>query len=145
MIVANRTSGGLDVRKYIERFSSLLSSEGGGVGVGPAVCDKNGVVVYKPALNNEFHEALEKVQNHETNTIPSDADMRERFNAHRSFRRGATTRAKEMNVPESIIELNNRWRKVQGKQGGLPRLPMSQLYVEITQPISSKRRFSKSL
>ena len=122
----------------MDSFSSLLSSEGGEVGVGPAVCDKNGVVLYKPALNNEFHEALEKVQNDETNTIPSDVDVRKSFNVHRSFRRGTTTRAKEMNVPESIIELNNRWRKVQGKQGGLPRLPMSQLFVEIAQVISSK-------
>lgn len=77
--------------------------------------------------------------------IPLDIEVRERFNIHRSFRRGATTRAKEMNVPESTIELNNRWRKVQNKQGGLPNLPMSQLYVEITQAFSSKLRFSKSL
>ena len=47
--------------------------------------------------------------------------------------------------PRPFFEQFNRWRKVQNKQGGLPNLPMSQLYVEITQALSSKLRFSKSL
>ena len=58
---------------------------------------------------------------------------------------GATTRAKERKVDESVIEMNNRWRKWQNKQGSLPNLPMSQLYVEITQALSTKLRFSSSL
>ena len=62
-----------------------------------------------------------------------------------SFRQGATTRAKEMGVSEPTIDMNNRWRLVQNKKGGLPNLPMTQLYVEITQALTTKLRFSKSL
>jgi hypothetical protein len=89
-------------------------------------------------LNNELHNVMEKVQALDNNTLPVDIEVREYFNIHHSFCRGATTRAKEMKVPEATIELNNRWRKVQIKQGGLPNLPMSQLYVEISQALSSK-------
>ena len=77
--------------------------------------------------------------------IPSDIEVDERFNVYRSFRRGATTRAKEQGVAEPTIEMNNRWRKWQNKQGSLPNLPMTQLYVEISQGLVSKLRFSLSL
>ena len=77
--------------------------------------------------------------------MPSGADVDRRFNVYRSFRRGATTRAKEQGVDEPTINMNNRWRKWQNKQGSLPNLPMSQLYVEISQALTSKLRFSKSL
>lgn len=145
LILANCTNGGLEIRKYLDRFTAVLMKEDRQERVGPAVCDHNGVVLGRRELNDELHEAMEKLQEVGSTLIPPDIEVRERFNIHRSFRRGSTTRAKEMNVPESVIELNNRWRKVQNKQGGLPSLPMSQLYVEITQVLTSKLRYSKSL
>ena len=63
--------------------------------------------------------------------------MEEQFNIHRSFRRGATTRAREAGVPKDVIEANNRWSKVQNKSGGEPCLPMSELYTEITQALAT--------
>ena len=145
MVLANHTNGGLNIRKYVDRFTALLLIEGRGDTVGPAVCDIQGVVLDSSTLNKELHNAMEKIQNKGDGLVPSDIEVRERFNIYRSFRRGATTRAKEMKVPEPTIELNNRWRKVQNKQGSLPSLPMTQLYIEITQALSSKLRFSKSL
>ena len=64
---------------------------------------------------------------------------------HRSFRRGATTRAKEMKLSDKLVDMNNRWRKVQEKSGGLPSLPMSELYVEVSQALGSKVAFSEIL
>ena len=74
-----------------------------------------------------------------------DVVIPESFNIRQSFRRGATTQAKEQGVNKMTIELNNWWRKVQNSQGNVPRLPMSQLYTEITQPLTSKLCFSSSL
>jgi hypothetical protein len=145
MVLANITNGGLDIRKCVDRFTSILMIEGKGEKTGPAVCNENGDSMERWRLNNELHDVMEKVQALENDVVPLDIEVRERFNIHRSFRRGATTRAKEMSVPEATIELNNRWRKVQNKQGGLPNLPMSQLYIEISQALSSKLRFSRSL
>ena len=145
MVLANVTNGGLNIRKYVERFAQLLLLEGRGELVGPAVCNPQGIVLSSGELNQELHDVMEKVQASDDSSVPTDIEVRERFNIYRSFRRGATTRAKEMNVPEQTIELNNRWRKIHNKQGSLPSLPMSQLYVEISQALSSKLRFSKSL
>lgn len=96
-------------------------------------------------LNGELHSVMTAIHETEPGIIPIGTEIDKRFNVYRSFRRGATTRAKEMKVDESIIEMNNRWRKWQNKQGSLPNLPMSQLYVEITQALSTKLRFSHSL
>ena len=95
-------------------------------------------------LNDEFHSALERIQQ-TTLLIPDDLDVNEKYNLYRSFRRGATTRAREMKVPPDVIEMNNRWRKVQNKQGSLPRLPMTELYTEITQVLDTKLSFSQAL
>jgi hypothetical protein len=145
MVLANRTKGGLDIRRCVDRFTSILLREGKGSNTGPAVCNEDGGAMERWRLNNELHDVLERVQSLPNDVLPLDVEVRERFNIHRSFRRGATTRAKERNVPEATIELNNRWRKIQNKGGGLPNLPMSQLYIEISQALSSKLRFSRSL
>jgi hypothetical protein len=144
LVLANETNGGLKVRKWIDRFTALLKLEDRGSSTGPAICDEAGMVIERSVINDELHSALSILQT-TTQVIPADIIVSEKFNIHRSFRRGATTRAKEQGVDEPTIELNNRWRKVQNCQGGLPNLPMSQLYVEITQALTSKLRFSKSL
>jgi len=96
-------------------------------------------------VNEELHAILSVIQMTTADIIPSDIVILEKFNTYRSFRRGATTRAKEQGFDEVTIELNNQWRKVQNSQGSLPNLPMAQLYVEIAQALTSKMRFSKSL
>jgi hypothetical protein len=96
-------------------------------------------------LNCEYHAIMIRVQNRCPTLIAKDIEVEKKFNVYRSFRRGATTQAKEQGVSESTIALNNRWRKVQLKQGSLPKLPMSQLYTEISQALTSKLRFSKAL
>ena len=96
-------------------------------------------------LNGEYHAVMSKLQTLHPTVVNKDVDVGKKFNVYRSFRQGATTQAKEREVSEATIEMNNRWRKVQLKQGSLPKLPMTQLYVEITQALTSKLRFSKAL
>jgi hypothetical protein len=96
-------------------------------------------------VNGELHAIMSRVQEVRGDIVSPSIKVEERFNVYRSFRRGATTQAKEQGVDESYIDMNNRWRKWQNKQGSLPNLPMSQLYVEITQALKSKLTFSKSL
>ena len=145
LVLSNETSSELNVRKWVERLAALLLVEGKHKCVGPAICHKEGTVYSLKDLNDLFHEVLLDIQSDNVTLIPSDIDVAEKYNVYRSFRRGATTRAQEQNVPTSIIEMNNRWRKVQNSQGNLPRLPMTQLYMEITQVLKSKVLFSKSL
>ena len=60
---------------------------------------------------------------------------------YRSFRRGATMQAGEAKVPRDIIEVNNRWSKVERKSGGMPRMSMAALYTEIKQALATKLVF----
>jgi hypothetical protein len=145
IVLSNVTKSGLQIRKWIDRFTALLLSEGKGRTTGPAICDKDGFVLENWKINGELHQMLKRVQSLNDEIIPNDIDVDKSFNTYRSFRRGATTRAKEQGVSEATIGLNNRWRSVQNKQGSLPKLPMTQLYVEISQALTSKLRFSKSL
>ena len=145
MVLANKTRSGLRIRHWVDKLSELLKSEGRGLEPGPAVCNPDGYCMESWRLNEELHSVLERLRDESPLIIPSDIVISESFNIRRSFRRGATTRAKEQGVNETTIELNNRWRKVQNSQGNVPRLPMSQLYTEITQALTSKLRFSNSL
>ena len=145
IVLVNRTEGGLRIRKWIDRFTALLMAEGKDKATGPAICDEEGFMIEKWRLNGELHNVLKQVQLLNPALIPRDIDVDRKFSTYRSFRRGATTRAKENGVSEPTIAMNNRWRKVEGKQGGLPNLPMTQLYVEISQALTTKLRFSKSL
>ena len=145
IVLANVTKGGLEVRRWVDLLTGLLHAEDKGKEVGPALCHEDGFMIQMWKVNGELHTQLKKIQDESIGLIPIDLEVDERFKVYRSFRRGATTRAKEQGVDEPTIEMNNRWRKWQNKQGSLPNLPMTQLYVEISQALVSKLRFSLSL
>jgi hypothetical protein len=145
LVLANKTKSGIAVRRWVDRFTALLLGEGRGGTTGPALCDEEGFMLERWKLNAEYHAVMQKIQSSSDTLIAKDIEVDKKFNVYRSFRRGATTQAKEQGVSEATIAMNNRWRKVQLKQGGLPKLPMSQLYVEMSQALTSKLRFSKSL
>ena len=145
LVLAKKTSSGIEIRKWVDRLIALLSIEGRDKVIGPAICHMDGVVFSMRDLNQRLHTLLEAIQSEKPNLIPSSIEVSEQYNVYRSFRRGATTRAMEQKVPTAIIEMNNRCRKVQNSQGNLPRLPMTHLYMEISQVLKTKLRFSKSL
>ena len=95
IVLANVTSGGLEIRKWVELLVRLLESEGRGVEVGPVLCNENGYMIERWRLNGELHSILAVVQEMNLDVIPSETEVDNRFNVYRSFRRGATTRAKE--------------------------------------------------
>ena len=91
-----------------------------------------------------LHETLGQVQM-ETTLIPNDIDVTLKYCMHRSARRGMYTRAREAKVPYLIIELNMRWSKFQKRSGGMPNLPMTELYLGISQALTTKTVFSFAL
>ncbi len=135
----------LPVRQCLERLVFILRKEGRDNTVGPALCDANGFVYSYWKMNSEFHDQLQQVNNDSPHLFDSNVVISERYNIFRSFRRGATTRAREMKVEPSIISMNNRWRKSQNQSGSVPNLPMMDLYTEIQQALLTRLSFSKSL
>ena len=143
--LANVSNSGIPNRRWLERLARLLKLEGRHKDAGPAFCDAEGFVLSSSSLNKELHRLLSNLQMSRPDLIANDVVVTEAYNVYRSFRRGATTRAREAKVPKDIIEINNRWSKVERKSGGMPRMSMADLYTEIKQALATKLCFSKSL
>ena len=143
----NVTASGLKIRVWIERLVvEVLKKEGRQDEVGPAICNYDGFVMPRARINHVLHGALKKLQSERPDIVPpADMDVENDTSIHRGARRGAHTRAKEAGVPEWVIILHNRWRKSQSRSGSLPNLSMSELYMEITQSLKSKRTFPLAL
>ena len=102
-------------------------------------------MISNTVLNKELHQALSNLQMSRPDLSTLDVVVTEAYNVYRSFRRGATTRAREAKVPKDVIKVNNRWSKVERKSGGMPRMSMANLYTKIRQALATKLCFSKSL
>ena len=105
----------------------------------------SGYVLTQSFLNVELWNVLNKVRHRKPQLLGGDLELEKKFKMFRSFRRGATTRAKEMKIGETALNMNNRRRKVQNKSGTMPNLPMSDLYTEIQPALLTRLRFSKIL
>ena len=140
LTLASTTQSGIEIRKWIERLIILLMREGRGTWTGPAICEVDGFLMQRWKINGILHEALERVQT-ETALIPNNIDVTLKYSMHRSARRGMYTRAREAKVPDLIIESNMRWSKFQKRSGGMPNLPMTELYLEMSQALATKTAF----
>jgi len=112
--------------------------------LGPAFCDKQGYVLSSTYVNNEMHEVLGQIQVERRDLLPADAKITEIYKVYRLFRRGATTRANDLNYSQNVVDFNNRWRTMQNPRG-IANLPMGQLYLDILTSLQTHLHFSKSL
>ena len=145
LVVARKSKSGLDISRWIDQLSALLEMEDKNDGVGPAICFENGSPMSSKFLDSELRSVLSVIQEASPKLIDPSIDVRQKFSVYRSFRRGATTQAREAGVSEADINLVNRWRSVQNNGGGIPNLAMHELYTEISQTLRSRLRFSQSL
>ena len=144
LALASKTASGIEIRKWLERLIILLIREGRDKKVGPAICERDGFLMERWKINGILRDSLLKIQQ-ETDLIRDDIDVINKYSLHRSARRGMYTRAREAKVPDFILEANMRWSKVQKKSGGMPNLPMTELYLEVTQSLATKLAFSLAL
>jgi hypothetical protein len=144
-LLASVTTSGIAIRRWTERVVFILKKEGRAVGEpGPALCDKDGFVLTSTYLNDEMHDMLEKIQMERRDLIPADVKIREIYKIYRTWRRGVTIRANELNYSDTVINFNNRWRTMQNP-GGTASLPMGQLYLDILTSLRTHLHFSRSL
>ncbi len=143
--LASTTESRIPNRRSLERLSRVLTAEGRHLFLGPAICDSDGICITRTRMNSEFHRALERVQNKDPELIAPDINVKEIYNIHRSFRRGATSRATAKGVSEADINFNNRWGNAQRIRGRHLKFKMSELYVDIKLAVQTYLRFSSSL
>jgi hypothetical protein len=63
--------------------------------------------------------------------LDKDMEVRDSFGILRSLRRGFTSHAKNMRLPEEWINVMNRWRTEANSQTGAPRLDMADVYAAL--------------
>jgi hypothetical protein len=90
----------------------------------------------------EISDRLHWIQSKNPELIPKELNVYEECRISQSFRRGATTHARNQKVGESDIDIINWWRKVEGAQGHRPKLRMQDHYSKIRQLVPSLLRFS---
>ena len=72
-------------------------------------------------------------------------NIREDFSINWSFCRGTSTSAQLAQVPTDIIELANRWKKIERSKGRKPKLSMLENYSDIELLVPKLVQYSASL
>jgi hypothetical protein len=143
LLMASVTHSGLKIRHWLEQLVSMRERQGRFHG--PAFCDDDGQVAKMSDYEEIFYEILHEIQDERPDLIGPDVNIEQVYGFYRSFRRGATTRAREVGVSEIDIDLINRWRQIERAQGTKPSLAIRDHYTEVVQLKSSRLRFSRPL
>ena len=118
LMMINTTQSGIEVRKWVERVVQLFVQEDCTT-VGPVMCEVDGeTMLPSHNVDIEFKDQLRKVQLSRPDLIENSVDVYKDFGIFRSMRRGSESRATEMGVDDRVIDLINRWRKMDGNKKG---------------------------
>jgi hypothetical protein len=132
---------GLRPGKWIRRLVRVLEAKG--YRNGPLLRRK----LIPPKLmefENDFFKVIEKVQA-VSGLIAEEVCVRDEYGLDRSTRRAGTIHAKNMRVPDDVVNANNRWRReaVNGTGGG-SRLDLIEVYTTLEALLPTALRFSRA-
>lgn len=103
------TKMGIAIWRWMEQLVYILVKQGLSVGKpGLALCDKDGFMLSSTYLNNEMHDMLENIQIESSDLLPVDVKIHEIYEIYRTYRRGVTIQAHELNYSQNIIDFNNQ-------------------------------------
>jgi hypothetical protein len=106
---------------------------------GPLFRDAKGKRASTADLDVMVHRILERVQKKWRSVIPDVVNVKEEYIVYRSLRRGTTAEAQNAQVPQSVIEANNRWRKQ------TPGMSVMERYTDAKASVPALIRFSGSM
>lgn len=96
-------------------------------------------------INLLFHPALTRVQVRLPNLIGVESKVEDEYSASRSFKRGATAQARNMDIPKDVIEANNRWRVKERSRGSTPHMSLLERYTDARASVPLLIKFSAGL
>ena len=141
--MAAETNSGINMKLWVDLLLRMHMSHGRTNG--PAFCDSKGHRMKSAPMQQIILETLGKVQIQNPSVIPMSVDVLEEYGISRSFRRGATTHARNCGVSLADIKAVNRWRDQENAQGRNINQPMADHYSEVKQLLPTLLRFSKAL
>jgi hypothetical protein len=95
--------------------------------------------------DDEFLDRLVRVRARKAKLFDPGVNVVEVYSLRRSLRHGSTTRATNAGVSKEIIEMNNRWRKLEAARGRRQGMSMMSHYTEIRLAIPTLWRYSRML
>ena len=143
MVSVSVTPSGLDPRFWVEKLVELNTAEGNRRG--PALVTRKAEVISSAFINERFHELLEEVHVSHPLLFPDKVDIRDNYSVFRSLRRGSTARVVDMQLPESEINLHNRWRSIESKRGQRSAKTMCDYYTDLRLVLRARLRYTQSL
>lgn len=141
--LAIRSNSGLEFGRWVTRLGDAKRMQR--VTHGPAFGVDQGKQVDPRWLEMEILDRFRSIQEKNPEIIKPEVQVYEEFDISRSFRRGATTEARNRKVDENDINLMNRWRNFEKSGGKRPRLRMQDHYSDIALMVPALLRFSQAL
>ena len=96
-------------------------------------------------IQSLYLETMKRIQERYPKFIPDEVDVEQEYSVSCSLWRGATSHAKNMDVPRKVIEANNCWRKYSRARGMTPGMIMLEQCSEAKASIPMILKFSEKL
>ena len=126
------TKSEINVKSILKRL--IEDKEKFGFYIGPAISDSKGNLLASSIINDYLHKILLEIFEEQKSLFPSNittkAQIIDRYQCFRSFRRASDTRALEMRVHKDDVDIVNRWRTVEEARGKRPNRPMRHHYAQ---------------
>jgi hypothetical protein len=116
---------------------------------GPAISDEKGRSYSTKDMTGSLLEILEDLFDSDRHLFPPDITskeiLRDRYQAFRTFRKTSDTRAAEMEVSSSDVDIVNRWESVEKAQGRRAAMPMRLHYLQFDLCLKPFLRYTGSM
>lgn len=147
MPCVNVTSSGIKVKVWIKRVLAVHALKGRNVG--PMFVNADGLQSTTAELNDLFLEVLTELydvhRNHFEVDIRTAADLQDKYNVFRSFRRGSESRAVAKGVSEADRYVVHRWKRKEASGNNKISLPIDQMYVDISLVKDAFLRYTQAM
>ena len=141
------TGSGIKVRLWIERILAVQRQLKRTKG--PAFVNSEGEQSTTSDMNDLFVESLIDIFERRPELfgldIESSADLQDKFNVFRSFRRGSESRAVAMKVSEADRYIVNRWKRKEAAGAGRVGHSIDQHYVDVALVNESFLRYTSAM
>ena len=144
-----RSVSGLEYRLWMYRMITEFDRQG--IQTGPVfrVTDKKDPRQYKRAkvgdLDSLLYPLLRRVQEIHPDFIGEEVNVEDEYSVSRSLKRGATSQVRNQQIPQDVIEANNRWRQREKARGATPHMSLLERYADARAVVPLLVRFSESL
>jgi len=139
------TSSGINIYRFLSYHLSLKAQAN--LTSGPAISDIEGKVLSAKIVDDVLHEELITIFNDNSRLFPPSITSTEKipsnYQCFRTFRRTSTTRATEMKVGSTDINIVNRWKVSSDPKK--PKAGMHQHYTELELLVQPFLRYTSKM